>query len=351
MDRALYANLEVSKPKHGQVEITGEIPAALLATHYGEVLEHLRRDFEVPGFRKGSVPLEMLAAQINTRHVLEDAAEEALQEAYPAILESENIKAIGRPAVTITKLAEGNPMEFSIRLSVPPEIKLPNYKKIGAEAAAGKKPAEVSDKEIEDVILSLRKMRSAPSAPAAGEKPAAEPKSEDFPPLTDEFVKTLGNFQNVEDFKIKLRGNMILEKQAENKRALREDIAAKLAAETKMEISDLLLDEESEEMMNRLRADLKHANMSMEDYLKRSGKTEADILKDERTYAERQIKTRFILEAIAEAEKIEPTEADVRAEARLLKERYPDLDAERINDYVRSIMRNEKVLEFLESQK
>ena len=61
--------------------------------------------------------------------ILGEAAEEALNEVYPSIIESEKLFVMGQPEVAITKLAKGNPLGFKITVAILPEFKLPDYKK------------------------------------------------------------------------------------------------------------------------------------------------------------------------------------------------------------------------------
>ncbi|MEK7089243.1 MAG: trigger factor family protein, partial [Patescibacteria group bacterium] len=136
-DAKLYANLKVGKPRDGVVEINGEIPARIIELHRKEVIEEVKQEAEIPGFRKGNAPEEMVLKQVNMNHVLEDAAEEALSVAYPAILDDNHIIPISSPRVTFVKLALDNPLEFKISIAVEPEVNLPNYKKI-AKTIKGK---------------------------------------------------------------------------------------------------------------------------------------------------------------------------------------------------------------------
>ncbi len=343
----MYSDLKVAGPKRGEIEITGQIPPADLEGYYTQVLEEMRKDFSMPGFRKGNVPMETFQPHANQGHALEEAAELALADAYPAIIEERALETLGRPEVTITKLALGNPMEFKIVVGARPVIKLPNYKKIAGEVRAARKPMEVTDADVEEVVTSLRKLRAAPSVSQDAKKDGA-PTPEELPELTDEFVRTLGSFETILDFKVKLRENLKLEKETESKRVLREAIAAKLAESVKMELPERFVEGEAEAMFEQLRHDLEHANLSLEDYLKRSNTTEETVRKSQREYAERQIRTRLILEEVAKAESIEPNADEVRMESELLRERNPELEPERIARYVTNLLRNEKVLEFLE---
>jgi FKBP-type peptidyl-prolyl cis-trans isomerase (trigger factor) len=345
----LYTNLKASAPKNSEVELTGEVSSETLARHFMAVLEDVQAEFEMPGFRKGKVPIDVVRQNVHEHRLLEEAAEHALQEAYPAIVEEKKLDVMGRPEVVITKLAAGNPLEFKIRVGIRPDVKLPNYKKIAGKVLETEKPVEVSDKELEEVILTLRKMRAAPASEGASQ-PEEEKKTEDLPELTDEFVKTLGDFQTVDDFKTKLRENMRLEKESENRTALREKIAEALVAEAKIELPPILLEDEANRMFQDLMADLEHAKLSFEDYLKRAQKSEDDIKKEQRNYVERQLKMRFILAGIAEAEHIAPKPEDIETETKLMADRYPDMDPERIENYVTTLLKNEAVMQLLEKK-
>lgn len=338
----LYANVKVKKSK-GQAEIAAEIPWEVLQGFYEARLEELKDGFEAPGFRKGKVPMDIFKAHVHDHAILEDAVGEALEEAYPALIEAEKLDVVGRPQVSITKLAMKNPAEFKALVGLVPEVKLPNYKKIAKEVFGDIKAPEVADTEVEEVINTLLKMR----APAKKEGELEEPK---LPELTDEFVKTLGAFENATDFRGKLKKNMEEEKLVGARRGAREEMGKKLVEKSSLYLPELLIADELETMETQLLADLGQANLSFEDYLKQSGKTKEDLAKEHRGYVERQTAMRFILEAIAKEEDIKPDEKEVENEAKIMAERYPDLDRGRIRSYIERLLKNEKVLQFLENQ-
>ena len=80
------------------------------------------------------------------------------------ILENEKLDVISRPEISITKLARNNPLGFKIKTALLPEIKLPKYKEISkktiSEITAAEKNIEVTEKEIEDTIMDIRKSRA-----------------------------------------------------------------------------------------------------------------------------------------------------------------------------------------------
>ncbi len=332
-----YANVKIGKPKDAVIEIEGEVSAEILETHRINALAEVRKEINIPGFRKGTAPEKLVLQHIRMDAVLTDAAEAALSEAYPDILHDHKIEPMSSPRVSITKLAQGNPLGFTIRVAVEPEVGLPNYKKI-TRAAKEKHPAvEVTEKDVEDVVAQLLAMRPAKE----GEK--AE--------LTDEFVKTLGKFETVAEFKEKLKDNIKEEKTMEARRALYEVFAKDLIAGTELTLPTLLVEDGAEAAHRRFHAELEKRKISEEDYLARIKKTKEEFRKEERETVERQLKTKFVLKAIAAKENIVADEKDIEAEMKHATSHHQNVDLERFRSYISEMLVNEKTLKFLEELK
>ena len=157
-----YANIKITKLKNSEIEITGEISAERLATCKTEALKKITKNAEMDGFRKGHVPSSVVSAKIGEAGLLEEASEIALAEEYPKIVIDHKLDVISRPEISITKMAFGNPLEFKIKTTVMPEIKLADYKKIAKGIMAKEESTEVTEKEIEAVILEIRRNRLFP---------------------------------------------------------------------------------------------------------------------------------------------------------------------------------------------
>ncbi len=329
----LYTNLKVGKPVDATIEITGEVPAPILEVHRKEVLEKVKHGLEVPGFRKGNVPEAVVLKHVNMNHVLEDAAEEALNTAYPAIIDEYKLAPQSAPRITLVKLALGSPLEFKMSIAVEPEVTPPNYKKIAAAVKAKAKPVEVTERDVDEVLGQLLTMRSSEGA-----------KTE----LTDEFVKTLGKFENVADFKAKLKENIKTEKEDEARRLRYEELAQELAAGAKFALSPLLIEDEVYAAHGRLHRELEKRKMSAEEYFKIIKKTEEEYMKEKKEAITRQLKTKFILKAIAAKENIKPDEKEVETELQHAARHYPNANPEAFRAYIEEMMANEKTLKFLE---
>ena len=154
-----YASVSIKKIKNTSIEIEGSIDATTMETFRKQALKNINETIAIDGFRKGKVPENILVQKVGGKTILEEMAELAISKAYPEILINEKIDAIGRPEVHITKLARGNPLEFTITTAVVPTFELPNYKNI-AEGEIKRLPEgenKVTDVELDKAILSIRK--------------------------------------------------------------------------------------------------------------------------------------------------------------------------------------------------
>jgi trigger factor len=130
------------------------------------VLSHFR-NVKVPGFRAGKAPLSMIEQNISQQALLDEFMEHALNELYRRAVDMENLKPIATDNVQLKKFVPYTEMEFEAETEVIGDIRLPNYKLI---KVAKKKP-EVTAKEVNDVLDSLRK-RLAERSPV--ERPAKD---------------------------------------------------------------------------------------------------------------------------------------------------------------------------------
>lgn len=351
-----YQNVTVKKGKDSMVEIKGEVTPETLEAHRKKVFEEVKKDFAAPGFRKGHVPDEKVMEHVDEKHLLEEAADAALNHVYPLIIEEFEVQPVTALEVTVTKLAFGAPLAFTARVGVLPEIKLPDYKKLAERVMKEKKVEPVEEKDVDEVIRQIREMRAAHSAPAEGEKKEEDGKAEkttppELPAFDDAFVQTLGDFKDVADFRAKLKENLKGEKESEAARKTRETLAKTLEEKTSITVPAPLIEREIQSVQARLEEQLKTNELSKEDYFKKIGKSEEEFLKEQRDYLTRQFKTKFILREIAKKENIHPDSKEIAFEAQQLQGRYPDIDAVRLYQYAEEILTNEKVLLFLEGEK
>lgn len=349
---------KITKLPRSEVEIEGELEIDIFESYYSLALKKIGENMELPGFRKGKVPENVLLSNVKEIHILEEMAEMALSELYSKIIKENKIDAIGRPDIAITKLARKNPLGFKIKIAVLPETKLPDYKKIAKnvlkDAKIEEKDLGVTDEELESTIMDIRKSR-APKVHMAEmtekekdekEKKELEP---ELPEFNDEFVKGLGPFENVEDFKSKLRENIKLEKENSQKEKTRLKIIERIIDESILEIPALLTNLEVDKIMYKMESDITQMGLKFEDYLKHMNKTKEDLRKEFEKDGEKKAKLGLILNEIAKEEKITADEEQVAKEVAHILEHYKEADPERARMHAENVLTNEKIFQFLES--
>jgi FKBP-type peptidyl-prolyl cis-trans isomerase (trigger factor) len=300
------------------------------------------------------VPENILIAKVGEMAVLEEMAELALSKAYLDIIIENKIDSIGKPEIQVTKLAKDNPLEFKIITAVVPEVKLPDYKKLAQKEVAkqNKDDVKVTDKDIDDAILRIRKTHASHEG-HDHEKMSKEEHEKaieaSMPELTDEFVKKLGDFNDVPDFRTKLSAMLAEEKVATAKDKLRVSIADAIAAETRVELPDIMIESELHRTEAQFSADIERMGIKIDDYLKHAGKSMEDIRKEWRPHAEKKAKLQLILNAIAVAENVKPDKKEVEEEVDHILEHYKDADREHAAVYAETVLTNEKVFRLLES--
>ena len=280
-------------------------------------------------------------------------AQRALSEEFPKIIKEHKIDAIGQPEVTLTKLAPGNPLGYKIKVSIMPEVTLPDYKKIAEKIVSKKREViEVTDKEVENTISEIQKMHSKNKPEAKdGEKDTEKDVKETEPQeLTDDFVKTLGDFKTVDEFKTKLKENIKFEKEKKDEEKKRLEILDEIIKGTKMDLPRILVEAEQKKMMFQFESDISNMGIKFEDYLTQIKKTKEEILEDLKKDAIKRAKTQIILNVISEKENITIPDDKIKEQVDTVMKQYKDADEQRALIYVVTTMTNQKVFEFLEEQ-
>jgi trigger factor len=177
------------------------------------------------------------------------------------------------------------------------------------------------------------------------------------PALDDEFAKKLGQ-ESVEKLRALLRKNM--EEDAANKERQRVEIELleKLVdASAFGDIPDAVLNDEIDRMIVELKHDLAGRRVIYEDYLKNVGKTEADLKLEFSKQAMNRVKTAILIREIAEKEGVEATDAEVLEEIQKQMNEYSGdasaqerVRSEEYQDYMRTTLRNRKVIDLLGKQ-
>ena len=139
------------------------------------------------------------------------------------------------------------------------------------------------------------------------------------------------------------------EKERIEREKLRQEILDKIAAGSKMEIPEVLIDSEKNRMLATIKEQVPQMlGIGFEEYLKKINKTEKEISDSFLPEAERRIKNSLVLREIQKREKIEIPEKELSDEMAKIAKQNPNLDKNQLKDYTESVIKNEKGFEYLE---
>lgn len=161
----------VEKLNDTRVKLTVEVPFEELKPQIDAAFKTLATQVNIPGFRRGKAPRQVLEARIGRGPVLEQVANDAINEYYGRALDEHEINPLGAPAIDVTKLEDNVVIEFTAEVDVRPEFEVPNFEEISVEVPA----VEATDADVDAEIESLRE-RFATTAPveravAEGDEP------------------------------------------------------------------------------------------------------------------------------------------------------------------------------------
>lgn len=178
----------------------------------------------------------------------------------------------------------------------------------------------------------------------------------ELPEITDEFAKGLGTFQSTDELHKSIHEGLLREKNEKERQRIDMIIAETIAKKAAIDVPDALIESELEKMLREFEGNIAKMGMEFEKYLEHLKKTKDDFKKEWRGDAEKRVKIALCLKKIADAEHIKPTEDEVSAKANnslaIFKADGHDIekiDKRSLAEYSRTVLRNEKVFEFLET--
>ena len=96
-----------------RAKLTIEIPFSELEPAIKKAYQEIASQVSLPGFRKGKVPNSLIDQRYGRGAVLQEAINDALPQAYASAVEEHKIVPLGQPEVDVTKLEDGEVVEFT----------------------------------------------------------------------------------------------------------------------------------------------------------------------------------------------------------------------------------------------
>jgi len=202
------------------------------------------------------------------------------------------------------KVIEGSKVEkqlVQLGKNAAPEF---NDKLVGCSAGEEREIKILVPKDIEDKKIAGKEITYKVKV--------IEVKEKELPELDEDFVKTIGNYKTLDDFKKDIKDK--LEKQVEmiNKNNYERKLLEKVVDVCEVKVPKVLIERELEYMMKSLEDDLKAKDLSLQDYYTSIKTDEEKVKKEYEIVAEKRIKQELVLDKISQAEKIQVTEKEVK---------------------------------------
>ncbi len=381
--------------------------------------------FNIPGFRKGKAPFNIVERMYGDEIFYEDAFNELVPPIYDKEIEENKLEVVSRPDIHIVNMKKGEDLVFTATVQTKPEVVLGKYKGIELKKVEYKVTDEdiehelehmqdhnariitvedrpVKEKDIavidfegfvdgkafeggkaenheleigsktfipgfEEQIVGMKTGEEKDikvtfpedyfSKDLAGKEATFkvklhEIKEKKLPALDDEFAKDVSEFDTLNDLKTSIKEK----KQAQNDdRAKHETESLAIEAvcdNTTIDIPSGMIETEIDAMIRDLEQQLSYQGISLDQYLHMINKTRKEIEDSYKEQAEKNVKSRLVLEAIIKEEKIDATEEEVSAKVKEMATNYGRKEEElnkneALKEYIANTIKTEKAIDLI----
>ncbi len=272
--------VNIQKKPKSTLEISITVPADKVASVYSEVIKNVVTKTELPGFRKGQAPQNLVEEKTNVSELYGEVVNKLLEKYYPQALKENKVSPISNPKVEIKEFDPKKDFEFVATVATKPKIDVPEYKK------ALKNLSEQKKKDAKD---------DTPSQLTA------------------------------------------------------QEVIAKLTEIAKVDIADILVDEETDRMMVRLMNQIQSLGMNIDEYLKAQNVTAEKLRENYKKIGEQSIKAEFVLQHLVEKEKVKISDKEIEDAINTLgnEKAKEQMQSDMQKWYITSVLAKNKLLEGL----
>lgn len=346
----------IAKQPKAIVEVTVTVPWADLQPKWSEITQKLASEIEIPGFRKGSAPMEMVEPKIASgvqQEVLRVTMPQALIEA----LQGTDVVPIDYPKYEVIGFSKGQDLVFKATVTERPVVKIGNYKGLLVKKPA---PRPITDEQVEKQVEDLFKrwkMRQPQPTPAQQGATPAPAAFSDKPASTtqrgepdDVFAKAVGAL-DLADLKKKMRTDLESRENYETELDYEELILQEVEKITQVDIPDILIQDEINRMLVSLQRRVADMGLLLDDYLKGQKKTLDQLKAEWRPQAERNVRMELGLSEIAKLENVVISDSELQAEIDKIQDNRvrAQFETQDPRMHLRHALRQTKTLNLLKS--
>ena len=149
-------SVQVENLEKNTAKLTIEVPAEKFEEDVQHSYNKNKGKFNIPGFRKGKAPFNMIKKMYGVGVFYEDAVDEVIDASYPDAAKESGLEIVSRPSISIEEIEEGKAFVYTAVVAVKPEVTLGQYKGVEVQ----KTKSEVTEEDIETEIKRAREKNS-----------------------------------------------------------------------------------------------------------------------------------------------------------------------------------------------
>lgn len=135
-----------------RVKITVEVPFADLKPNMDKAYREIAKQVNIPGFRQGKVPPAVIDQRVGRGAIIQEALNDAIPELYMQAVTENSLTPLAQPDVEVTKLEDGDLVEFTAEVDVRPEFEVPDFTGLSVTVD----DLEVNDEMVDEQLETLR---------------------------------------------------------------------------------------------------------------------------------------------------------------------------------------------------
>ena len=381
--------------------------------------------FNIPGFRKGKAPMNIIERYYGKEIFYEDTFNEILQEVYDRELRESNITAVSYPDLDVKQIGKGQDLIFTAVVQTKPEVKPGKYKgieikkveynvsdedinhELGHMQERNSRMVTVDDRAVEngditvidfegfvdgkafeggkaegheltigsntfipgfeDQIIGMKideekdinvKFPEEYFSKELAGKDATfkvklhEIKKKELPELDDEFAKDVSEFDTLKELKESIKEKLEKENEQKAKYETEEAAIKAVCDNTEIDIPSGMIETEIDHMEKDMEQRMQYQGLTLDMYLQMIGKTKEEFRKEYEDQAKDAVKSRLVIEAVANEEKIEADDKEVDEKIKEMAENYGKTEDElksneSLRNYLKENLKTEKTIEFI----
>lgn len=141
-------SVQVEKLEKNMAKLTIEVSAEDFAAALTKAYQKNKNKINVPGFRKGKAPQQMIEKMYGAGIFYEEAANIVIPEAYAKAADECGEEIVSQPSIDVVQIEKGKAFIFTAEVALKPEVTLGDYKGVEVEASV----VEVSEEEVDKAI-------------------------------------------------------------------------------------------------------------------------------------------------------------------------------------------------------